>query len=65
VELGIYDINGRLVRSLLDGEAAQTAGGSVLWDGTSAAGTPVASGIYFYRLRVGQHEVEKKLQILR
>lgn len=49
VRLSIFDIRGRLVRTLLDeGRPAGTS--EVLWDGTSASGGPVASGMYLYRL---------------
>jgi hypothetical protein len=49
VELAVYDVRGRLVRSLLN--ADRPAGTySATWDGKSDAGEPVASGVYFARL---------------
>lgn len=47
--LEIFDIAGRLVRTLHDGEVAapQT---SVPWDGSDDDNEPVASGVYFARL---------------
>ncbi|MBK9778043.1 MAG: VCBS repeat-containing protein [bacterium] len=48
--LAVYTVDGRLVRTLLDGSlpaGAQTAH----WDGTGNDGRPVASGTYLYRLR--------------
>ncbi len=51
--LNIYNIQGRLVRTLVDRE--QGAGEyAVDWDGTDAAGNRVASGIYLYRLERGE-----------
>jgi hypothetical protein len=49
VDLAIYDVAGRLVRQLVDGELG---GGehAVSWDGKDAAGADAASGIYFCRL---------------
>lgn len=54
VRLGVYDVAGRLVRDLLDGELD---GGrhSVVWDAVNRQGEAVRPGLYFCRLqtRVG------------
>jgi hypothetical protein len=49
VSLRIYDVNGRLVRTLFEGEES---GGqkTITWDARDDGGTPVATGVYFYRL---------------
>ncbi|HXS83312.1 MAG TPA: PA domain-containing protein [Methylomirabilota bacterium] len=53
IELSIYDLSGRTVRSLAKGTF--TAGpNTVHWDGTDASGHPVAPGIYLARLK-GTH----------
>ena len=45
----IYNVVGQKVAALFDG--VQAAGfHEVTWNGTNAKGTPVASGIYFYKL---------------
>jgi hypothetical protein len=60
-ELGIYDIQGHLVRSIkLEGKKGKTE-----WDGTDAAGKSVASGIYLARLLSGDHSREIKLIYLK
>jgi len=52
VRLTIYDAIGREVRRLVD--TAQPAGERLaVWDGRDAAGRPVASGGYVYRLHAG------------
>lgn len=52
VRVDIYDVAGRLVRTLVD--AAQSGGGhAVRWDGRDAAGSAVASGVYLVRLSAG------------
>ncbi|MBI5709152.1 MAG: hypothetical protein HZC42_02455 [Candidatus Eisenbacteria bacterium] len=59
VEAGIYDVAGRLVRTLERGELP--AGRRALrWDGLDAAGARVGAGLYFYRVRVdGAAEVRR------
>src|SRR5439155_602745 len=48
VDLGVYDVAGRLVRKLASGY--QAAGRyQVSWDGTSATGVPVKPGVFFLR----------------
>jgi hypothetical protein len=52
IQLSIRDVNGRLIRSLVDD--LRPAGQHVAtWDGTAEDGTGVSSGIYFYRLEAG------------
>ena len=51
IELHIYDMNGRRVRSLASGY--MTAGGhAATWDGRNDGGLPLASGVYLFRLRI-------------
>ena len=62
--LRIYDVNGRLVRTLLDG-TVEEGEVRVAWDGTGADGSPLASGVYFYKLLVGGREASRKMILLR
>ncbi len=62
--LAIYDIAGRLVRTLVDGELPAGAH-SALWEGRSERGEEAASGIYFYRLRAGSFTETRKMVLLR
>jgi len=49
VDLGIFDILGRRVRTLVSGN--ETAGDhEFIWDGSDNGGNPLPSGVYFYRL---------------
>ncbi len=63
VKLVIYDVAGKLVRTLVD---HVQHGGSypVVWNGRNNTGKPVASGIYIYRLYVGQHIQSKRMVLL-
>ncbi len=52
LELAIYDVRGSHVRTLVEG-GATPGRHSARWDGRSASGLPLASGIYTARLTVG------------
>jgi hypothetical protein len=64
VNVAIYDVNGRLVRTLVDGPLPAGQHG-VVWDGTDASGRHVASGVYLYRLTSGEGTVTKRMVLLR
>ncbi|MBN4056233.1 S8 family serine peptidase [Rhodothermus sp. AH-315-K08] len=52
VRIEVYDVLGRLVRTLLN--TTQAAGShTVTWDGRDVSGTPVSSGTYLYRITAG------------
>ncbi len=53
VTMGVYDISGRLVRTLLAGENHAAGVHSVRWDGRDTAGRAQASGTYFVRMNAG------------
>ena len=64
VSLRIYDITGRLVRTLVDGyESAGTR--AVSWYGKNDQGQPVASGTYFYQLTAPSFSEKKKMVLLK
>ncbi|HUI64803.1 MAG TPA: IPT/TIG domain-containing protein, partial [Bacteroidota bacterium] len=64
VTLEIYNALGQRVRTLVN--AAQGAGTyEVVWNGTTDAGTMVASGVYFYRLRTESFTSVRKLIMIR
>jgi plastocyanin len=64
VSLDIYDLLGRKVRTLVS-ERLSSGYKSVLWDGKNDSGKDVASGIYFYQLKVGGFSDTKKLVLLK
>lgn len=64
VRLDIYDISGRLVRRLVDGEERGPGPVDVFWDGTSDAGERAASGVYYCRLRAGKHASVVKMVLI-
>jgi hypothetical protein len=64
ISLRVYDVAGRLVRSIAEGERA-AAHYSEAWDGRDASGRTVASGLYFYRLDAGTFTQTRKMILLR
>lgn len=63
VALRVFDVKGRLVRELVNGQRA-AGWHQVIWDGNDEAGRGVASGNYFYRLSVDGHRDEVRRMIL-
>jgi flagellar hook assembly protein FlgD len=64
VKITVYDIRGRLVTTLQDGN--QNAGyHRVKWNTQSTAGRAVSSGIYVYRIEAGEFTGVGKLVYLR
>lgn len=64
VALRIYDLSGRLVRTLVDG---QRAGGeqAATWDGRADDGRVAPGGVYVYRLTAGGFEQARKMILLK
>ncbi len=64
VAIDIYNVLGRKVRTLIDD--TQPAGNyQVIWDGTDQAGHSVATGLYLYRLQIGDRAATKKMILLK
>jgi hypothetical protein len=64
VSLRIYDVGGRLVRTLVDGP--ESAGQkSAVWYGTDGNGSSVSSGIYFYRLDTPEGSFTNKMLLMK
>jgi len=64
VALRIYNVAGRLVRTLVNGPMERKRH-AIVWDGLDDAGVPVSSGIYFYRLEAGDFSDSRKMVVLR
>lgn len=66
VELAIYDVSGRRVRTLRSPDAGALPAGvhTVRWDGADGFGRRVESGVFFVRLRAGHRDAVSKLVVL-
>ena len=67
VTLTIYDIRGRVVRTLRLGHQPagfyQNRSKAAHWDGRNHLGEKVATGVYFYTLKAGDYTATRKLLI--
>jgi endonuclease I len=65
VNLRVYDVSGRLVRTL-ESEAMLEAGvHSLEWNGRDDSGAPVEAGLYFYAMRAGSASVTRRMVLVR
>ena len=64
VQLKLYNTAGQLVKTLVD-ELKVPGNYSTIWDGSNEAGAQVASGVYLYRVTVGNYQLTKEMVILR
>ena len=64
INLGIYDITGRKIKTLVNGQ--QGFGyNEVKWNATNELGESVSGGVYFYKIQVGQISETKKIILLK
>ncbi len=64
VSINIYDIQGRFVKNIENGE--KVAGShSIIWNGNDENGNLVSSGVYFYHLKTDFYEETKQMLLLK
>jgi hypothetical protein len=61
ISIRVYNVQGRLVKTLVDDERRNAGKHRITWDGTNAAGQPVASGVYFYALEYGNYRATRRM----
>ena len=62
--LTIYNLLGQKVRTLTD-EPMGAVNHEVIWDGKDDTRGEVASGVYFYQLKAGDHTETRKMVLLK
>ncbi len=62
--LQVFDVNGRLIRTLID-DFLPAGSGQAVFDAVDDKGEAVPSGIYYYRLLSGKHQKTKRLLLLK
>jgi len=63
--LGIYDLQGRLLRQLLAETRMEAGEHEVKWDGRDRRGRSLPSGVYFYRLDCGDFTDSRKMLLIK
>ncbi|MDZ7360650.1 MAG: T9SS type A sorting domain-containing protein [candidate division KSB1 bacterium] len=64
VKLQIFNLNGQLVRTLIDAEM-EAGVHQKRWNGRAENGAPAASGVYFYRLHLGRKIFNGRIQMIK
>jgi len=64
VTLAVYNVEGKLVRMLLDSSVG-VGRHEYTWDGTDVIGAPVSSGVYFCRLTGSERTLTRKMVLLK
>jgi hypothetical protein len=64
VNLAIFDVTGRRVRSLISGRTEMAGPQKVAWDARDDAGRMVAPGVYFYSLQAGKVNKTQRIVLL-
>ena len=65
VRIDVYNVAGKIVRTLLQSELDAGTQGFVVWDGTDDAGAKCASGVYFYRMNTPGFTESHKMVMLK
>ena len=65
VSLNIYDVAGRLVRSLANTKMTAGFNKQVRWDGLDNENRHVSSGVYFYKLESDNFRATRKLVVMK
>lgn len=65
ISLEIYDISGRIVKTLNRVQSQEPGVYTLRWDGRNEMGNPVPSGVYFFKLEGEGHTLIRKLTLVR
>ncbi len=64
IELGVYDVAGRRIKTLADGHYP-SGPSRLMWNGTDDAGLAMPSGVYFVRFENGPVQSRRKVVLVR
>jgi len=65
VRLGVYDVAGRRIRTLLDGQVLEAGSAQIVWQGRDDAGKVVGAGVYFTRLEIDDARETRRLTLIK
>jgi predicted outer membrane repeat protein len=61
----VFDVSGKLIRTLVDSEYQPAGLRTIVWNGRDDRGRPVASGVYFFRVDIGGESIKRRAVLLR
>ncbi|MDD4309706.1 MAG: FlgD immunoglobulin-like domain containing protein [Candidatus Cloacimonetes bacterium] len=64
VSIGIYNVKGQLVKTLID-ERKAAGDHSIVWNGTDDNNRAVGSGVYYFKMYAGKFSSTKKMILLK
>ncbi len=65
VDLCVYDISGRMVRTLVGAVRLPAGRHEATWDGADTAGHPAPAGVYFYALKAGGYSATGRMTLVK
>jgi beta-glucanase (GH16 family) len=65
VRLTVYDVAGRLVRTLVGAESVGVGRHEIVWNGRDESGQVAATGIYFYRLDADGFSQTRRMSLIK
>lgn len=63
--LAVFDLSGRLIRSILDPTRQEAGSYSLLWDGRDGSGRQQPSGVYVYLLNAAGERLSRRMTLVR
>jgi len=64
VNLEIYNLKGQNIKTLVN-EILPAGNHSIVWNGADEKGKPIASGVYLYKMRIGNYVSTKKMILMK
>jgi hypothetical protein len=65
VTLQVFDLRGRLVRTLLGAESRQAGSHQAVWNGMDDRGQPAAAGVYLVKMRAGEFQAGRRVSLVK
>ncbi len=64
-DLVIFDLSGRLVKTLINGRVLGSGEHEAVWDGRDDGGRQAAAGVYLFRLVAGSHRETRRMSLVK
>ena len=61
VEMNVYDVNSKLIKSLIPPTKMSKGEHKIIWDGRDDHGNKISRGVYYYRFKAGKKEYTQKI----